>query len=214
MKKVVTLGLCLFALVVQGQQENEKLHYWSFFLGMETQSMGVESLDSREPDEATVVPGRPGLGFTTGIHYQKKLWRGFSFRPGISFSRSSNHVSFKQDGREKYQFSDLELPIHLVFSNDKTGFQPLRAQIMVGARFGWNFAQNPTDRLAFLNERAAIDLGLGVSIRTGKFIICPEVVYSHGLNNLHDFSGKPYDYLVGRVVRDKLAFRVLVALTK
>lgn len=214
MRKVVTLGLCLLALVVQGQQENEKLHYWSFFLGLETQSLGIESLDSREPDEATVVPGRPGIGFTTGFHYQKKIWRGISFRPGISFSRSSNSVSFKQDGREKYYFNDLETPLHLIFTNAKSGFQPLRGQVILGARFGWNFAENATDRLAFLNERAAIDLGLGVSIHTGKFIICPEAVYSHGLNNLHDYSDRPYDYLVGRVVRDKLAFRVLISMKR
>lgn len=202
------------ALVAQGQQESEKLHYWSFFLGLETQSLGIESLDSREPEEATVVPNRPGVGFSTGFHYQKKIWRGFSIRPGISFSSIRNTVTFRQDGRERYQFSDVELPLHLIFANNKPGHQPLRGQVMLGARFGWNFAQNTTERLAFLQERAAIDLGLGVSIRSGKFIICPEVVYSHGLNNLHDFSDKPYDYLVGRVVRDKLVFRILISLTR
>jgi hypothetical protein len=74
----------------------------------------------------------------------------------------------------------------------------------------WNLAEQTSSNLNLLQERIALDVGLGIEIPSGRYAIQPEVLYSHGLNNIHNFSNTPYDPYVGQVVRDKLQIRVLV----
>lgn len=210
MKKFIFLLCCLNVVPAGAQEQRRPAVKWGVIVGIETQTLGIEPLDDKAPEETAVQSGRNRLGATIGFLGEKKLWKGLSFQSGLSLSYTRNPVDFRPDGRSYYEFADIELPLYCSIANQHNGGLPLRGKILFGPRLGWNLANHTNDRLQFLKERIGLDLGLGVEIRFGKYKLCPEAVYSHGLNNLHDFTGTNYDYLVGRAVRDKVAFRVVV----
>jgi len=210
MKNFLFLIFCLHAVLGVAQEKQGNAVKWGFILGIETQTLGIEPLDEKGPEESAVQSGRNQPGVTIGVLGEKKLWLGLSFQSGLSFSYTHNPVDFRPDGRIRYQFADIELPLYFSIANQKNGGLPLRGKILFGSRLGWNLANRSNDRLLLMQERIGLDLGLGVEIRIGKLKICPEAIYSHGLNNLHNFTGTNYDYLVGRTVRDKVAFRVVL----
>lgn len=182
---------------------------WGFFAGLTTQSLGIEPLDGKEPEEAAVQAARPKVGVTAGLMLEKKIWRGFGFEPGLAFSYVENRVYFRPGGAKTYPFADVELPLHFTLTNQSKQLLPLHAKLRFGPRLGWNVANAPASELHLYRRRVGLDLGLGVEIKWGKWIFCPEMLYSHGMNNLHDFRGSPVDFLTGRIVRDKLALRVV-----
>jgi Outer membrane protein beta-barrel domain len=210
MKKYLLLLCCFHAVLGIAQERQKNVVKWGFVAGIETQTLGIEPLDDKLPEESAVQSGRNQAGATIGVLGEKKLWRGFSFQSGLSLSYTHNPVDFRPDGRSRYQFADIELPLYFSIANQKNGGLPLRGKILFGPRFGWNLLNNTSTRLNFFQQRLGLDLGLGVEIRLGKLKLCPEAIYSHGMNNLHDFTGTNYDYVVGRAVRDKVAFRVVI----
>ena len=92
------------------------------------------------------------------------------------------------------------LPDHLA-GQDKV-FRKLRRRLLPG------FAL--VQRADLLRERLAVDAGMGVEIRLKKWRLQPEFVYSLGLNNLHNISNTPYDWVVGRIIRDRFTLRLLI----
>lgn len=216
MKNIYCVLFCLIAGSLQAQEQTNNGFHWGLSLGIETQSLGIEPTDRVAPEETWVGSDRNKPGATLGITAQKSIWRGLGFQSGLSLSYTSNLVNFYPNTTQNYHFTDLELPVYFTVTNQKPGKAPapLRAKILFGPRLGWNLAHNAGDKLQFLRERLAIDLGLGVEINLGKWNLSPEVIYSHGLNNLHDFVGADYDFEVGRAVRDKLAFRVVFTQAK
>ena len=214
-KKIIYCTLfCLLASFSQAQEQQNRGFQWGLSVGAETQSLGIEPTDRLGPKETWVGSDRNKPGATLGIVGQKDIWRGLAFQTGLSFSYTSNLVKFFPNTAQTYHFTDLELPVYLSVTNQKASKAPLHAKILFGPRFGWNLGRNAGDKLQLLRERMAIDLGLGVEIRLGKWNLSPEMIYSHGLNNLHDFVGTEYDFQVGRVIRDKLAFRVVLMQAK
>ena len=209
MKNIDFLLLCLFPAVMTAQTDKKSTIEWGFSLGLETQSLGIESLSEGNPEEIWVEADRNKPGVTVGLVGQKKIWTGLGFQSGVSLSHTYNKVGFHPDGPQNHRFTDLELPLYLTVTNQKKAGLPIKARLLFGPRIGWNLAQNPNDRLQLFHERLGLDLGLGMELKAGKWKICPEAIYSHGMNNLHDFLGTKYDFLVGRVLRDKLAFRVV-----
>lgn len=214
-KKIIYCALfCLLAGFLQAQEQPRHGFRWGLSLGIETQSLGIEPTDRVAPEETWVGSDRNKPGATLGIVGQKSIWRGLAFQSGLSLSYTSNLVNFYPNTTQTYHFTDLELPAYFTITNQKSSKAPLSAKILFGPRLGWNLARNAGDKLQFLRERLSIDLGLGVEIKLGKWNLSPEMIYSHGLNNLHDFVGADYDFQVGRAVRDKLAFRAVFTQAK
>jgi len=153
-----------------------------------------------------------GAGAGFGVWGQWPIVPVLEVRQGLQFSYLSNTIRFEtpdgQSRQDRYTFADLELPLHFVLSNQLQRL-PVKALILFGARASWNLADANTP-LSLLPERFAVDLGIGAGFRLGGLNIQPELIYSYGLNNLHDFQNSPYDWAVGRVLRDRLSLRVVV----
>jgi hypothetical protein len=128
----------------------------------------------------------------------------------LCLSTLQSKVNFYPGGEEYYRFTDLELPLHFVLTNPADEDSRVRGSFLLGARVGWNFAAQNGDNLQLLHERLAVDAGLGVEIRLKNWRLQPEFVYSFGLNNLHEVTNAPYDWVAGRIVRDKLTLRLLI----
>lgn len=210
MKKFILLLNCLLTTLLFGQEKQNNSVQWGISLGIETQTLGIEALDRKIGETSAVLSGPNKPGAVLSFIGRKQIWRGLAFESGLSLSYNHNRVNFTPDGSQNFQFTDLELPAYFSLTNQEKSVLPLRGKVLFGARVGWNTAQNRGDRIQFLRERLGLDLGLGVEINLGKVRLFPTVIYSHGINNLHDFTGTEFDYFVGRAVRDKLAFRVVL----
>lgn len=208
MRILSILPLLFISIQIHAQSKANGRFVIGFFAGLETQSMGIQALDAREPEEATVQPGPIGMGSSVGLLARKHLWKGLFFQPGLSVSSIKNQISYRTEGLEPYHTLEAELPLHMVLTNWNSNDFPLHGCILFGTRMAWNFAENSTERLTIAQERFGLDIGLGAEFRIGKWQIQPAIVYSHGLNNLHRIDDAQYDIVVGRIVRDKLAFRL------
>lgn len=210
MKNLFVLPILLSSLQIFAQSKENERFAFGFFAGFETQSLGIQPLDTREPRDAAVQPGRLAMGGNIGFLARKHLWKGIYFQPELSIAYENNPVQFKTEGQQKFRFLDVELPVHFVATNWRRSEFPLHGCILFGGRMAWNFAQNPTTLLNIAQERFALDLGLGAEIKLGRWRLQPAFVYSHGLNNLHRIDQAKYDPVVGKIVRDKLSFRLSV----
>lgn len=210
MKYYPLLSLLFFTTTIFAQSKETKRFTPGLILGIDMQSLGIQALDTREPDKAAVRSGRPGLGSSIGIFGRKHLWRGLFFQPALALSYTKNAVSYRTEGKQEFRFLDAEIPLHLVVTNWQKQEFPLRACVIFGGRLGWNFAQNPANLLKVSQERFGLDLGLGAEIKIKKWRLQPAFIYSHGLNNLHRIENAQYDDVVGNIVRDKLSLRISI----
>ena len=215
MKNIFFLCFCLATALSSAQETEKKSIQWGLSLGVETQYLGIELLTEPVEDDPWVFADRNKAGFTLGLVGQKHIFRELSFQTGLNCSFTRNLVTFyPPKDKVMYQFADLELPAYFVLTNHKSKNLPLRGKLLFGGRLGMNVGSSGDKRLLVLRERLALDLGLGVDIRFKKLSISPEAIYSHGMNNIHDFTSTEYDFLVGRVERDKLIFRVVLMRAK
>jgi hypothetical protein len=210
MRFFVTLAFLHLAVPFFAQSKENERFAWGFFATLETQSLGVQPLDTREPEKAAVQAGRPKAGGAVGFFVRKNIWRGLSFQPELSVSHNKNLLKFREAAPQIFRFYELELPLHFVLTDWRRRELPLRGCVIFGGRFGWNMAQNQGDRVEILQERFALDLGLGAELRLGNWRMQPAFVYSHGLNDIHALSDAEFDGMVGRMVRDKLSLRLSV----
>lgn len=208
MNKYLLFFFLLGAFHIHAQNKEKEGNLTGFFSSFEMQSLGIQPLDSREPDESAVRPGKPGAGFAAGFFIRRQIWRGLDFQPEISIAYFRNIIHYRQEGLQNLDFLDFELPLHMVLVDRHKADMPLNACVIFGPRLGWNMKQNEDKLIVLARERFGLDLGLGAEIRVGDWRIQPALMYSHGLNNLHILSDAQYDSAVGKVFRDKLSLRV------
>ena len=203
-----------FSLLGQNTGADRQFAY-GLLAGAEFQTLNI-GLQPRQPDVPLVSPQQlTGAGADFGIWGQWPISPVFKVRPALQLAHLTNTIQFEHsDGRiirNRYRFTDIELPLHFILTDD---FQrlPVKALILFGGRLSWNLAALPAETpLKLLPERAGLDLGIGAGFRWGKWTIQPELIYSYGMNNVHDFQNTSYDWAVGRVLRDRLSLRVVVA---
>lgn len=210
MKKIFLTAWVCWAGILSAQQQPGRSFVWGGIAGFETQLLNVQAINTNAQEQIKVDAGRAAHGGSLGVFGRWGLWKGMFLQQELNFSTLQSKVDFYPGGVEYYRFTDLELPLHFVLTNPVDEDSPVRGSFLLGARVSWNFASQNGDNLYLLRERLAVDAGLGVEIRFKKWKIQPEFVYSFGLNNLHDVTNAPYDWVVGRVVRDKLTLRLLV----
>jgi hypothetical protein len=213
MHKIVLpfLWLVVWSAGAQTPAGERKFAYGAL-IGMETQMLGgsyTKLID--QANYAVAGHGRAGASF--GVFGQWALSRSIALRPQLLLSFNQNDLrlfsGYDQIGTVRYRFTDLEIPLHFVATN-QVGKLPVRASVLAGGRISWNFASDPSNPVIGLyHERFAIDIGLGAEFQCNRLKIKPEVVYSYGVNNIHNVSDLAYDWSIGRVVRDRLTLRVL-----
>ncbi len=211
MKNLFTSFLLFLSIQIFAQSKENQRVAFGFFLSAEAQTLKMENLSRRFPEEPLVRrTGRTPTGVTAGVFVRKQVWPWLDFQPTLSLFAVSQKVTFLPGNEERqerdYRFLDLEMPIHFIISDRRRADSPLRSCIILGGRMSWNLAKNQNDLLKIAQERFALDLGIGADIKLGKgWILQPAIVYSHGLNELHLFTESKYDWVVGRIKRDKLA---------
>jgi len=177
------------------------------FLLLEQQRIGLEPLGKYTPDEWNTLLKSPGLGAGAGFCLQKKLLRNWHFRPAIGLSTLRNTLYWPDAPAEVYRFTDLELPLHLLYFQEHTRYKA-QGIVIAGIRTSYNFSRSESANLRFRQGRIGADLGLGIALPfKEKWRLHIEVLYSHGLNDIHDFQFLNYDEKVGRGVRDRLGIR-------
>lgn len=210
MKKIFLLTLICWTELLVAQQPVNRPFAWGGIVGFESQLLNIQSINSNSQEQMRVDAGRAAHGGNLGVFGRWQLWNGVFLQQELSLSTLQSRINFYPDGVEYYRFTDMELPLHFVLTNPVDEKSPVRGSFLLGARVGWNFAAQNADNLYLLHERLAVDAGLGVEIRLKNWLIQPEFVYSLGLNNIHNVTNAPYDWVVGRVTRDKVILRLLI----
>lgn len=213
MKNILLILFCAGTWPVFAQEVSVKKFFWGVVAGIEQHRLSVQSINNKvsAPDSPAAGAERGGTaGALAGIFGRWRLTRDLAIQSELLFSLAQNKVRFSPEGvHEQYHFMDAELPLHLVLTN-RAKNHILRPSLMIGGRIGWNFASNPSDRLNLYQNRTAVDIGLGAEIHLQNFHIQPEVVYSYGLNNMHNYLNTPYDPGIKSVVRDRITLRILL----
>ncbi len=214
MKKIALWLLLLSSLGSFGQNSNVDGQFvYGFSVGAEFQTLNI-GIQPQRPNAPIVLTERlTGIGAGLGLWGQWPVLPVLFVRPGVQFSQMYNTIQFEHpDGqitRDRYTFSDLELPLHFILT-DYLQRLPVKALILFGGRVSWNLAAfDLAHPLKLLPERAGLDIGVGAGFSWGRWMIQPEIIYSYGLNNVHDFQNTNYDWAVGRVLRDRLSVRVV-----
>lgn len=213
MKNVALFLFVLAAAESACQTGQSELFKAGFVLGLDVQNMGAAYIQEPRPDYPYGATGRPTAGFGAGVFGMWRLSRQVAIRQQVLFGYNRNDIKVleenKPERRVRYTFYDLEIPLHLVLTNRARRFPPATS-LFFGPRIGINMASLPTEApVGVYRARYALDLGMGIEFKRGKWRIKPELLYSHGLNNLHEVGDRPLDWAIGRIVRDKLCLRVL-----
>ncbi|HNM23898.1 MAG TPA: hypothetical protein PKL15_00660 [Saprospiraceae bacterium] len=214
MKKIHLFVCLLLAIRLSGQTDTpagpKRL---MFFAGAEYNLLGAGS-GSSDPSAPWIDFQQEAAGLTLGALMRFPLYETLFFQPELAFSYAAHHAVLWADNRPaeriRYVFSEIELPVHLVFSKP-FGNMPMRSSILFGGRLGLNVASGqPQSGVALSRERLGIDLGLGLEFGWGKWRLQPEFLYSHGMNDLHADTGRLYDRTVNRILRDKMCLRLVI----
>lgn len=214
MKKILFFFLLVVAATAFGQSEApRRARVFGAFIGVESHQLNARYGQYDRANRPYLTFQQETAGLTIGGFGRWPLLEGLALQPEIVFSYARHRATLWADGQPtgqlSYTFADLELPLHLVLTNP-VGQLPLRGSILFGGRLGLNAGgiAGPNEGVALLRERLAVDLGLGVEFGWKGWRIQPEVLYSHGLNNLHNDAGSVYDNSVDRIFRDKITLRV------
>lgn len=214
MKKIHLFVCLLLVLRLNGQTDAPaEPRRLMFFAGADYSLLGAGS-GSSDPSAPWIDFQQEAAGLSFGAALRFPLYQYLYFQPELAFSYSAHHATLWADNRPgeriRYTFSELELPVHLVFSKP-FGNLPMRSNILFGGRLGLNAATTqPENGVALFRERLGIDLGLGLEFNWGKWHLQPEFLYSHGMNDLHADTGSPYDRTVNRILRDKMCLRLVI----
>ncbi|TNE69770.1 MAG: hypothetical protein EP344_00075 [Bacteroidetes bacterium] len=218
MKKIALVLLCFWSPWLVAQRPVQHAFYYGISTSIEFQTLGIRTQTQQENAPFLRSGNRTGAGGGIGIWGRWPVLPMLSFRPGLQFAYTSNTLQFQTNDEQvitcRYTFSDIELPVHFVLSDNFQNL-PFRGLILFGGRLSWNLTagqdQNP---LQLLPERLGLDIGIGAGFRAGKWEIQPELTYSYGLNNVHDFQNTPFDWAVGQVLRDRLSLRILLTIDR
>lgn len=221
MKKLLHFLLLAAAPALLFGQADEQPRRFSLgaLVGFESQTLDWTTLPGGDPNEpARVWADRPKPGASVGVFGVWHLSKSVAIRPQLVAAFTRNRLFFRAGDQtvtaHDYRFADLELPVHLVFTNPK-GRLPVHGSILLGGRFAWNFAQSqPAEGLQLYRDCLALDLGVGLEIHLGKLRLRPEVLYSYGLSNLNDAVETPEYWRIGKAVRDRVSVRILLGLAR
>ncbi len=201
---------CFSGLSVAAQEPGRASFQWGVTMGLDAHSLGA-LFNPVDPAKAYIEFDRSALGWSTGVFGSWNLMPSLALRPQLLFAVNENRLKFYSDGGgqkiESYRFSDICVPVHLVISNRFRAL-PLRSSFLFGGSFSWNTAQNMPKDLTLYRERWSLDIGMGVEINIKSWRIKPEVISSHGLNNIHNLGDGAFDWVIGKMVRDRLSLRV------
>ena len=217
MKITVLLIFLSWSSAAIGQQLSNRQFSYGITLGANVQTLNIGVIRS-SPSDPYALPGRPGIGVETGFWGKWTILPAVQLRTALSLSYSSNTIRFLSgDGQEtvrRYPFAEIELPVHFLISSPLRRL-PVRSIVLFGGRVSWNGASFPESaQVRLLPERLGLDLGIGAGFTWGKWEIQPEILYSFGVNNLHNFTNSAYDWAVGRILRDHFSFRLVLGKTR
>jgi hypothetical protein len=210
MLKCVVL-LFIATLTAEAQETTKQRFEWGLSSGLESHSLG--GITDRRPNPGTTVDfGRADAGFSVGWFGQWPLGKYWNLRSQVVYAANRNVLRLQYNGEPirttPYQFRDVAIPLHLVFTKP-LGRLPLHSSFLIGGSVGWNTVSTPED-ISLFRERWSLDVGIGIDIRQGNWHIRPEVVSSHGMNNIHNYGSGNYDFLVGKMVRDRISLKILI----
>ena len=162
------------------------------------------------------------LGFDLGLLYKFNLTDHFAIVPQtiLSFQNST----FKYDLTNEISHQEIitpvavNIPLHFVFT------RPLNKKINPSVLLGIRYIVDITDydisdfdlntpfdefKLRLQKQSTALDLGIGAEIKTKKFNLKPELLYSLGLEDFKGTETDIFNTAIASLHQDKIGIRIL-----
>lgn len=228
MKKLLfAVVLLSTSFLLYGQQAQKKKFEWGPIFTVKVDYLKTDFTDWNElgiSNDLQQITTRNKLGFGLGLLYKFNITDHFAIVPQTILSFQESQLRFDLPNQENHQErivpTTLSLPLHFVFSrpiNNK-----LESSILLGMRYNIDIFDYSTPPASFPSrpypeynldldrQSYALDLGIGMVLKTKKFNLKPELMYSLGLTNLKGNStGDVFNDALAEVYQDRIAFRLL-----
>ena len=213
MKSILFLSifLCVFSFSVNAQTI-KRLNFGVTFnasyqtLIVKNSDWAAKGIDKQL--KSIKVENEPG--FELAIFCQYNINKAWSLRALPAFGFQNSWLQYYFTDNSKY-FKALEtveanLPLHFTYT--LTPEKRIMPSFIVG---GFVSKLLPPLLLSsrFYKYNSGLEAGMSLKIKTRKFIIAPELLYSVGLKNLNKLDNTIYSEAIQKLTRNRFIFRVV-----
>lgn len=227
MKKILlccSFFLCTTILLIGQTQEKKNFEFGLVFSlkygHLKTEASDLNALGIANSINSLETENR--VGFDLGLLYKFNLSDHFAIVPQTILSFQNSTIRFDLANNLSHQEIitpvAVNIPLHFVFT------RPLNKKINPSVILGIRYIVDITDydisdfdlntpfdefKLRLQKQSTALDLGIGAEIKTKKFNLKPELLYSLGLE---DFTGTDTDIFnsaIASLHQDRIGIRVL-----
>ena len=174
-------------------------------LNVEKSDWAAKGIDKKL--KSISVNNEPGAELAILCQYNfSKKW---SLRtlPSFSFHYSRLGYFFTDDSKRFTVFETVEANLPLQLTYTLTSVRRIAPSFIVGGFISRSIPPLNIDR--FWKYDAGLDGGMSLKIKTRKFIIAPELLYSMGLKNLNKLDNTIYSDAIQKLTRNRFIFRVI-----
>ena len=175
-------------------------------LNVKTSDWAAKGIDKKL--KSINVKNEPGLELAILCQYNINKAMSLRALPAFSFQNSFIQYYFTDDSQYFRGFETVEanLPLHLTYT-----LSPVRriAPSFIVGGFVSRSIRPLLNISRFWKYDAGLDVGMSLQIKTRKFIIAPELLYSMGLKNLNKLDNTIYSDAIQKLTRNRLIFRIV-----
>ena len=216
--------LCTTFFLIGQHQEKKKFEFGLVFSAkydyLKTELSDWSALGIDNSVNSLTTENR--VGYSVGLLYKFNVSDYFSIVPQTLLSFQESNFNYDLTNATAHQEAiipaALSVPLHFVFTKPLN--EKLNPSVLLGIRYNLDITNYDVDdtfqNTPFLDykfkpkkQSTALDLGIGLEIKTKKFNLKPELLYSLGLENLAVSNADFYNTAVAGLHQDKIALRVL-----
>ena len=214
MKSVPFFSIFLFFFSFSMNAQNIKRFDIGVALSVNYQTLNVKTSDwaaNGIDKKLKSIKVKSEPGFELAILCQYNFNKALSLRalPAFGFQNSFIQYYFTDDSHyfRSFEIVEANLPIHLIYTF--TPEKRITPAIIIGGFVSQVIPSYGKSADSFWKYDAGLEGGMSLKIKTRKFIIAPELLYSVGLKNLNKLDNTIYSDAIQKLTRNRLIFRVV-----
>lgn len=215
MKSIPFCSICLFLYSFSINAQPIKRFDFGVAFSGNYQSLNVKTSDwvTNGIDKrlkSIKVQNEPGIEMAILCQYNfNKIW---SLRtlPAFSFQNSFLQYYFTDNTQYFRGFETVEanLPLHVTYT--QTPERRIAPSFIIGGFLSKVIPSKGRSIERFWKYDAGIDMGMSLNIKTQKFIIAPELLYSMGLKDLNKLDNTIYSDAIQKLTRNLIILRIVL----
>ena len=212
MKSILFLSTFLFFFSCSVIAQNIKQFDYGVAFSANLQSLNVKTSDwsaNGINKQLKSIEVTNELGFEIAVICQYNINKTWSLRslPAFSFQSSRLHYYFNNDSKYFRGLETVEanLPFHLTYT--LASEKHIAPSFSVGG-FVSKMLPPKSRSNRYWKYDAGLEAGMSLKMKTRKFIVAPELLYSMGLKNLNKLDNTIYTNAIQKLTRNRFILRV------